>query len=142
MSAGIATTLTTSGSAQFIDTPNGLAAETPVNTIRKPISARSVVASGYINLPIAAAGSGDIWPDAVSSIAAGDAIVFVLDFYHGTTDTLLAAKAITVTVNAEVLKSWGDPLEFSETSVTTVVVARAAGNEAMYVKGFWYVYTV
>ena len=141
MSASITQALSTSGLATIVDTTS-TGDTTPVNVTRKPITSRALVASGYINLPIAGVSSGDIWPDAVAAITTGDAICFVLDFYHGSTDTTLANKAITVTVNAEVIKSWGDSVAFCETAVTTVVVARAAGNEAMMVKGYWYVYTV
>lgn len=141
MSASITQALSVTGTAQVVETTS-LGTETPVNLNRKPITSRPLVASGYINLPIDGSSSGDIWPDAVSSIASGDVITFVLDFYHGSTDTTQANKAITVTVTAEVIKSWGDSLTFSESSVTTVVVARSAGAEKMWVRGYWYVYTV
>lgn len=140
MSASITQSLSTSGLATVVDT---ISTGTDSHGLtRKAITDRPLVAFSYINIPVPQAASRGIWPLEISSIASGDAICFVLDFYHGSTDTSLANKAITITVNAEVIKGWGDSVSFCETSVTTVVVARAAGNESMMVKGFWYVYTV
>ena len=107
-----------------------------------PTTNKPIKKYGHDVYTIAASGSGDIWPDAVGTIAAGDAIHFEIHFFYGSTDTTQANKAVTVTVNAEVIKGWGQPLMFEESSATTVVVARSAGAEDLIVEVFWYVYTV
>lgn len=141
MSASITGQISTTGTYAAVNTIS-TGTLTPVTAQRRAITNRSFKAFGYIDTQCAGAGSVSIWPSSIAAIATGDALVVVVDFFHGSTDTTLAAKAITVTVNAEVIKSWGDGVEFSETAVTTAVVAREAGNEPMQVVGYWYVYTV
>jgi len=141
MSASITGQISTTGTYSTVNTIS-TGTLTPVTAQRRAITNRSFKNFGYIDTQCAGSDSESIWPSSISAIATGDVLVIVVDFYHGTTDTSLANKAITVTVNAEVINSWGDGVEFSSTAVTTAVVARAAGNEPMQIVGYWYVYTV
>lgn len=107
-----------------------------------PTTNKPIKKYGHDVYTIAASGSGDIWPDAVGAIASGDAIHFEIHFHYGSTDTTQANKAVTVTVNSEVIKGWGQPLMFEESSAVAVVLARSAGAEDLVAEVFWYVYTV
>lgn len=111
-------------------------------TLPYALTSKAVSQVGSDTYVIAAAGSADIWPDAVGTIAAGDTVHFDIQFYFDSTDTTKANKEMTVTKNAEVYEAYGHNLAIEVDAVTTVVIARLAGNAAMVAKVFWYVYTV
>lgn len=139
MSANKTFTLSTTNT--MVVTASGTVGVTPVN-LAYADTARTIKKYGHDTYVLASAASGDIWPDAVGTIAAGDAIHFTIVPTYGTSDTTAANKAGTVTINAEVLKLVGLTLEFEETAATTVVIARTAGNEDAVFEVFWYVYTI
>ena len=134
-------TFTLSSTSTYVVTASTTVGTTPVNLAYADTN-RTIKKYGHDTYVIAASGSGDIWPDAVGSIASGDAICFTVVPTYGTTDTSQANKAGTITVNAEVLKLTGLDMKFYETAATTVVLARSAGNEDAVFEVFWYVYTV
>lgn len=140
MAASATYTVTVNRTASFTETTS---TGTNTETINPyALTDKAVSQVGSDTYSIAASGSADIWPDAVGTIAAGDTVHFDIWFYFGSTDTTKANKEMTITKNAEVYEAYGHHIAIEVDAVTTVVIARLAGNEAMIAKVFWYVYTV
>lgn len=87
----------------------------------------------------------NIYPQAVASIASGNALEFMVKAIYGSTDTTLSQKEIEIQIGAtpDTLKHVGGVSRFTLTTAQNVVLERInTANETVRVEVLWWLYTV
>jgi hypothetical protein len=97
--------------------------------------------SNVFQLSATASTALDVWPQQIAALATGYVIHFRIQPVYGSLETTMDGKEISVTINAEVVTTWGTAVEFDSGAVTTVTVTRENnGSEIAEIEVIWYVY--